>query len=587
MKKYAVPLSLLAAVLLSPVLGVSSHDESIFDRIRREHQEIRKEHCARQKPAAAEPDFVATAQPASRQPLDVEHYRLQITLDPDRRAVSGVVTINIQATAPLAAVTVDAAENLAIDSVRLSAHQIQFQRSGGRLVIPTGRTYVAGERFDVVIAYNGPAVTGGRFGGGMLVGTHGNGATVMANLSEPFASPTWWPCIDDPRDKATIECEATVPQGYEVASNGLLGQTVANSDQTVTYFWRSNYQLATYLVSVAATNYAKFEDSYTALDGVTTMPIVYYVYPEHLDLARQKFAVTRLAMEIFAPLFGEYPFLNEKYGMAEFPWGGAMEHQTMTSMGQNIVGSATSSGAGVIAHELAHHWWGNLVTMRTWDDIWLNEGFATYSEVLFFERHFPIDPGLLMSASYDDGLVSGELGGTVTAENQDDPFDDRGAIYTKGAWVLHMARGILGDRKFFDALNDYRARHAFGNASTADLREAFERQYGQPLDWFFHQWVYAPGRPSYKHSAVISGPDSSGNYSIRVTLKQKQSVAIPGREKSVFIMPLDLTIHHADGSAITQTVFNNQRKQKFTLTTSRRPVSVGLDEGNWVLKKGR
>jgi aminopeptidase N len=315
------------------------------------------------------------------------------------------------------------------------------------------------------------------------------------------------------------------------------------------------------------------------------MPLVYYVYPEHLALARQKFAVTRRALEIFAPLYGEYPFLSEKYGMAEFPWGGAMEHQTITSMGASIIASATNNGELVIAHELAHHWWGDLVTMKTWDDIWLNEGFATYSEVLFFERYLNIDPGELMSLSYDDGKVLGKLGGTVTAEDLDNPFDDRGAIYTKGAWVLHMLRHIVGEQAFFDSLKDYRERFAFGNASTLDLQQVFEAHYGSPLDWFFQQWIYATGRPSYKVSTDVAPLDAAAGYVVTVTIKQKQSQEIPGRAQSVYIMPLDVTIHFEDGTSQTQSVRNDSRKQTFSLAVSKRPVDVVIDEGHWVLKK--
>src|SRR4029079_13955605 len=294
-----------------------------------------------------------------------------------------------------------------------------------------------------------------------------------------------------------------------------------------------------FLLSVAVTNYAKFEDTYTAMDG-RTMPLMFYVYPEHLALAEQKFAVTRQAMQIFAPLFGEYPFLTEKYGMAEFPWSGGMEHQTMTSMGGNVIGSLASSNQSIIAHELAHQWWGDLVTLRTWDDIWLNEGFATYSEVLFFERLSNLDPGELMSRSYDDGKMFGRMGGTVTAENLADPFDDTGAVYTKGAWTLHMLRHLMGDAAFFDALKDYRERFAFGNASTKDFQQVCEQHYGAELDWFFSQWIYATGRPFYKVSTDISSADQSGNYTVKLTLKQKQSQEIPGRAEKVFIMPLDV-----------------------------------------------
>ncbi|HVG21298.1 MAG TPA: M1 family metallopeptidase, partial [Blastocatellia bacterium] len=429
-------------------------------------------------------------------------------------------------------------------------------------------------------------VTSNILGGGMLVSNHGpDNATVMATLSEPYAAPTWWPCVDNAQDKATAEIEITVPRGFQAASNGTLTKEESNGNRTTTYYWREDYPIATYLISVAATNYIKFEDTYTALDGSTTMPLVYYVYPEHIDLARLKFGVTRRAIEIFAPLFGEYPFLNEKYGMAEFPWGGAMEHQTMTSMGAGVVGSISNAGQSIIAHELSHHWWGDLVTMRTWNDIWLNEGFATYSEVLFFERFSDLNPGDLMSRSYDDGEVNGRLGGTVNAENLNNPFDDRGAIYTKGAWVLHMLRHVLGDAEFFAALKDYREQFAYGNASTKDFQRACENRYGGSLDWFFQQWVYAGRRPVYKVSSDVSKADPSGNYTVSLTIKQKQSHEIPGRDQSVYVMPLDVMIRYADGSRETRVIRNDARKQKFSFTVSKQPVAVAIDEDNWVLKK--
>jgi aminopeptidase N len=295
--------------------------------------------------------------------------------------------------------------------------------------------------------------------------------------------------------------------------------------------------------------------------------------------------VTRRAIEIYAQLFGEYPFLNEKYGMAEFPWGGAMEHQTMTSMGAGIVGATSNGGQSVIAHELSHHWWGDLVTMRTWDDIWLNEGFATYAEVLFFEQFANLAPGELMARSYDDGEVYGRMGGTVAAEDISNPFDDRGAIYTKGGWVLHMLRHVLGDEKFFDALKDYAKRFAFGNASTRDFQQVCEDHYGESLEWFFRQWIYAKGRPIYKVSSDISAADSSGRYTIHLAIKQKQSHQIPGRAQSVYIMPLDVMIHYTDGSQETRIIRNDARKQNFSLTVSKQPKTISIDEDNWVLKK--
>jgi aminopeptidase N len=182
-------------------------------------------------------------------------------------------------------------------------------------------------------------------------------------------------------------------------------------------------------------------------------------------------------------------------------------------------------------------------------------------------------------------MVDGALGGTVTAENLDNPFDDNGAVYRKGGWVLHMLRHVLGDQKFFDALKQYATRYAFSNASTADFQQVCEGFYGASLEWFFRQWIYARGRPVYKVSSEIGTAGAIGNYTVTLVVKQKQSQEIPGRENRNYIMPIDVTIHYIDGTSDTRVVFNESRKQSFTFTVAKQPVSVGLDEAHWILRK--
>ncbi len=586
-KMRIICLALLAASLVTPLFNPSAqNDESIFDTIRREHEWVEKNLHARD---TREPNFTVT-QSVAPQPIDVLHYRLQVGLTLDQPRVAGTVTIAFETLAEVNAVMIDAFENLQIDAVRFDGAAREFVRARRSITLNFASPLPSNRQFTVAIDYHGDP-TSGTDEIAMLTARHGTGfnnAPVIATLSEPYGSPSWWPCVDNPSDKATAEIEATVPQQFVVASNGTLTRTEPVAGDKVAYFWREDYPIATYLVSVAITNYEKFEDSYTSLDGQKSMPLVYYVYPEHMEKAQQKFGVTRTAMEIFAPLFGEYPFLDEKYGMAEFPWTGAMEHQTMTSMGAGVISSETNTGRSIIAHELAHHWWGDLVTMKTWDDIWLNEGFATYSEVLFFERFLNLAPGQIMKESYDDNKVDGRLAGTVYAENTRNPFDDTGAIYGKGAWVLHMLRHVMGDQKFFDALKLYAQRYAFSNASTADFRQVCEELHGSPLDWFFEQWVYAPGRPIYRVSTSVSGPDAGGNFTAKVNIKQKQSQSIPGRTGDtarVFIMPVDVTFHYADGTSETRVVHNNARKQEFNITLAKRPASIRIDQGNWILRK--
>jgi aminopeptidase N len=583
MRKLPVISTVMVLLMASFSFSRTQNEVSIFDEIKREHQWLEKNlHTNERLPSELSPNAIA-ANPT----LNVRHYKLQIGLTPEPANIIGSVLISAEALSTTPSIVIDAFSNLTIDAVKVNGQSRPFRRNSENIVVDFAGAMPAAEVFTVEVSYHGTPVAAGALNAGMRINNRAvNGFPVISTLSEPYGGPSWWPSIDDPNDKATVEIEATVPENYVVAANGTLVKIEPRDNQTKTYFYREDYLIAPYLVSIAATNYAKFEDVYTALDGVTKMPLVFYAYPEHLEKAQQKFAVTRRAMEIYASLFGEYPFLNEKYGMAEFQWSASMEHQTMTSLSERVV-SSENSGYGTIVHELAHQWWGDLVTMSSWQDIWLNEGFATYSEVLFYERFYNLQAGELMSQSYDDKQVYGRMGGTVTAENAGNPFDDTGAVYTKGAWVLHMLRRLLGDEKFFNMLKQYAGRHGFANASTKDFQNACETAYGGPLDWFFQQWVYAQGRPVYKISSEITAL-GGGNFNIFLSIKQTQAHTIPGRPGDaalVYTMPMDVTIHYADGTSETRVIQNNLRKQKYNLTVSKTPTGIVLDENNWVLKK--
>ncbi|RMG23488.1 MAG: hypothetical protein D6732_24745, partial [Methanobacteriota archaeon] len=361
-----------------------------------------------------------------------------------------------------------------------------------------------------------------------------------------------------------------VPNDLIVASNGLLTDVIPVGNNRHTFFWETHYPISTYLVSLAITNYAQFSDTYTSPLSGDTMSVDFYVYPEHLAQAQEDFNVTTSMIAAYASRFGEYPFINEKYGMAVFPWGGAMEHQTMTSYGAGLI-TGTHTFDWINAHELSHQWFGDMITMKSWHHIWLNEGFASYAEALWAEEI----GGSTLYHAYVDAQDPGYFPGTVYVQdttNTNELFST--TVYNKGSWVLHMLRGVLGDSLFFTSLYNYANDPGFqyGNATTEDFRDVCEMVSGMDLDWFFEQWVYRPGRPHYLYSWNTT---TSPPYITTLSIMQQDSVP--------FKMPIPI---HLTGLGLDTTiiVWDSLQTQEFQFTTDVPPADLEFDPQNWILK---
>jgi hypothetical protein len=292
-------------------------------------------------------------------------------------------------------------------------------------------------------------------------------------------------------------------------------------------------------------------------------------------------------MVYFAQIYGEYPGIEDKYGIPEtLNSMGSIENQTITSLTYR----ATQSDVNwdVIVHELAHQWWGDWVTGDTWNHLWLHEGFATYSEALFHEYDTGEPAGPFMALNYDDGLYDGDLADTVYVEDEDlrFPFYPTGAVYEKGGWVFHMLHYIMGDTSFFNAAKTFGSAHAYSTAVTDDLKSVMEAEYGGSLDDFFNQWVYTPYRPIY--SVTYENATRPGGYKVSVLLNQTQAHSVQDIARTplrdYYIMPIVFTVHYTDATTETFTINNNQREQAFELETTKEPDYTVLDEGYNILK---
>jgi hypothetical protein len=502
---------------------------------------------------------LATAATPNQQSYDVRWYDLDLTFTPAGSQVSG--TVRVVATvgaSPISTFDLDLVSNMVVDAVKVGGVTTSSTRLADVVTVNLGRAYTAGETVDLAITYHGTPIAGS-FGYSTT-----NGRQLIWSLSEPYGARSWWPCKDVPEDKAdSVTIRFTVPTGLVTASNGTRLSSVDNGINAVTR-WRESHPIATYLVSIASYPYTVTTDWYR-WSPTDSMRIDFHNYPESVASTSAVQAKVKTMLAAFGARFGPYPFLDEKYGHAQFNFGGGMEHQTCTSLG--------AFSEFVVAHELAHQWWGDLVTCRDFHEIWLNEGFATYSEALWAEATGGRDAYLA-----DLRLNRWYGAGSVWVPNDQDEarIFDSNLSYDKGSWVLHMLRGVLGDSTFFAALARHRADRAYGVAATADFRASCEAVSGRDLTKFFQQWVYGEYFPIYR-SSWASAPVSGGRHDVALTLEQRQSWQL-------FTMPITVRVQTVAGPR-DFVVQDSLASQVFTLRVDAQPVSVEIDPDEWILRQ--
>jgi len=514
--------------------------------------------------------------------FDVLSYDLAFQLDPAVVFLEGRAAIRLASLGPgLAEVRLDLDDAMTVQSVERDGVPVAtYSALADVLSVPLDPPLGAEERTTLVVRWGGAP----RAGGALSFWNAPSSGPAVSTVAEPFDARTFWPCVDDPSDKARATVSVTVPEGYVAVSAGL-GASSPAGEGKVTFTWRLPQPIPTYLVSIAVARFETISASYRSLDGTRTMPVVGYVVPEHAAPNRARVASMAGHLEVLSSLFGEYPYLDTKYGIVEGGFLGGMEHPTITLIGASLLGNPARDLTSLLVHELAHQWWGDEVTMRTWDDIWLNEGFATYAEVLYHERVGGYAPGTLLTSLYDDGLYAGQLGPTVVAPAED-PFRFVAAVYDKGAWVLHMLRRLVGDETFFATLRAYRRRHERGNATRADLRAVFEELSGRDLKQFFDQWVETPYRPVLRASFRNL---ADGRVEVRVRQVQSHAVVHPEAgpgDVPHYRFPIVLRAFSATAAATTALVEVTLPDETFTLAApgGAPAVALTLDPGGDLLK---
>lgn len=500
---------------------------------------------------------------------DVKYYKLDLTINHTSQTISGNITCNAKVVqSNVTEIYYDFINSMIVDSVLFNGNNTSFSRGTNTVVVQTNTSLNQGDDFTTVVYYHGTPASGGF---GSFEFSSQGGYPLIWSLSEPYGAKDWWVVKDTPADKAdSADIWLTVSTSLTPVSNGNLMEVVNNGNGTHTYKWHVSYPIAPYLVSLAITNYALYTNYYH-YSPTDSMPITHYLYPSSLNSNISQLNKTPGMIEIFAERFGEYPFINEKYGHAQFGWGGGMEHQTISSMG--------GFGDGLIAHELAHMWYGDNITCKDWHHIWLNEGFATMGEGLIYEAW----NGKAAYNSYiaDEMYYAKFASGTIYVQDISSEWEifNSYRTYSKACVVLHMLRGIVGDSTFFNILRTYSydPSVAYGNAVTEDFQAIAENVSGLDLNYFFQQWIYGVNYPTY---SVVWSKNSLGGNLYDLALKITQS---SNSNPSFFTMPIQIKVNSSTGDTII-TVFNNAQVQNFNITVANEPISITVDPNNWILK---
>lgn len=506
---------------------------------------------------------------------DVTQVSFDLNMTHLSTAISGTVTTRALVTAPTIPIyAFELDTSLVIDSVLVNGQKLTVNTSAKnirKVTLPLALSQ--GAALIAQVTYHGqPASGSGFFTKGLNHFSLASGTNITYTLGDMYYASEWWPCKQDIRDKIdSTDIRLTVPSSAKGCSNGLLTNTVTVSPTLTRYEWKHRFPIKYYLITAAIAPYT--EQAYTMyFASADSMRIRNFVYdvsginPESQEALDSVGATIKL----FSGLFGKYPFATEKYGNCLVPLGGGMEHQTMTSLGYN-------TGLLVTMHELGHQWWGDCVSQRSWKDIWLSEGWASYCEGLFLEY----TKGAADAQSHrltKHISATSSAGGRVIVDDTTNPyavFDSR-LVYDKGASVAHMLRYIApADSLFFKACRQYQQTYRYGNAVTDDLKNVFAAVYNQNLDSFFRQWVYGQGYPTY----TVRWNYKAGQ--LYVELRQATSVpaSVP-----FFQIPVTFQVVTTTGSQIVQAQ-QTQNTQVFTFPIADSVKSIRFDPQDHILKR--
>ncbi|AMV40654.1 M1 family aminopeptidase [Planctomyces sp. SH-PL62] len=512
---------------------------------------------------------------------DVKHIRADLKLDLEKGTIAGTVAHTIAPLhAPLARLELDCGPRLKVERATLGAAGVElpFEHKGETLAITIEPPRPAGEEFVTTIAYSGATEQGLHF----IPPDAVNPDRPRAAWTQGEAEETryWLPCYDSPNDPATTEMVVTVARPYSVVSNGALAETTENPDGTRTFHWKMEQPHSSYLITIAASEFNTFRDH------VGDLPVEYHVLKNvDEETARRFMGKTPRMIEFFSEATGQ-PYPYPKYAQVCLPeFNGGMENTSATSMTDDALLDRLEAQErdmdGLVAHELAHQWFGDLMTCKDWSHLWLNEGFASYFDPLFAEHELGDDEFRLQMRAAQQGYLGADrmYRRPIVEPRYENPiqlFD--GMSYAKGASVLHALRGTVGDEGWWKGIKRYVAANKFRNVESDDLRKAFEAATGKDLGWFFDQWVYKAGHPELKASWRYEPEDAT----VRLKVEQVQKL---DEQTPLFRLPTTVEIVEAPGRSKSVAIVVDGPTHEFVIPAGAEPKAVLLDPQGWIPKE--
>lgn len=494
--------------------------------------------------------------------IDIQHYRFELSISDDSDEINGIAHITLKANQGINSFYLDLVnkkgqKGMEVVTVMSDNKPIKYDHSDNQINISNSSE--KGQIKTYLIVYKGVPETG------LIISKNKHGDRTFFGDNWPDRGHHWLPTVDHPSDKATVEWVITAPSHYQVIGNGRLKERTNITDDLTLTHWASDVVLPTKVMVMGAARFAIQQSS-----EIYDTPISSWVYPQDREKGFYDYALAVPIMDWFINHVGPYPYAKLANVQSKTQFGG-MENASNIFYYENSIDGNRSS-EGLIAHEIAHQWFGNSASEANWHHIWLSEGFATYFTNLYMEQKYGTAKLVEMAQEQRDRVIAFSKKDRVPIVNP--AIEDYMQLlnansYQKGGWVLHMLRKKVGDEVFWRSIKEYYQKFTLSNAYTYDLKEVFEKNSGLDLDQFFNQWVFQAGQPEM---------DVEWSYD-----DGKLNMSLVQNQKEDFVFDLEIDVVYANGDKERKTIRVNQKNQNWTPNINSKPKEIILDPDTWLL----